>query len=79
MSLKCVWRHLLVQVIQDPHISPTGNDSHPDGYLFIMLCVEIRWFGFVLIDSYQLIESVIAHLPGHKQLSTIKIFQKLDG
>lgn len=46
------------------HISPGQYDSHPGSSLYLMLCVQTRWFGSVLIDSYQLIESVTVHLPG---------------
>lgn len=46
-------------------IPPRRNDSHPDSYWYLTLCVQTRWFGSILIDSYQLIESVTAHLPGH--------------
>lgn len=49
---------------QAPYISPRRNDSHPGCSLDIMLCVQTSWFGSVLIDSYQLIESVTVHLPG---------------
>lgn len=51
---------------QAPHPAP-GDDSHGDSDGHGTLRVETTRSGSPLTDPYQLIESVTAHLPGHKQ------------
>lgn len=65
MFLKCGWRHLLDCVTHRPLIFHQQEMTATLIVICAQCCVQTKWFGSVLIDSYQLIETVTAHLPGH--------------